>query len=376
VTVPVVSPRELDEDDVRVRPGPQLAAAHPHPPAHEDASGAVVLTVDRGASGCGASTAAPDGGARPGSWAAGPSWSGDRVAVVGDLSGGPDALARIVRIEPRTSLLRRTPDDTDPVERAVVANAEVLVVVTALADPVPRPRLIDRCLVAAYDGGLQPLLCLTKNDLADPAELLALYEPLGVQVVVTGPGADDAGVQDLRERLADRTSVLFGQSGVGKSTLVNRLVPEALRAVGDVTGVGKGRHTSSSAIAFELPGGGTVVDTPGVRSFGLGAVTVERVLAAFPDLAEGATFCPPGCDHLTGTPGCALDDWAAPGPGQRGPGDSLRRLLAVCPARTTSRVRLGRDAVRRGPDRALSCWWRPGPRPAGRYAAASSRAGR
>jgi ribosome biogenesis GTPase len=254
---------------------------------------------------------------------------GDRVAVVGDLSGGPDALARIVRIEPRTSLLRRTPDDTDPVERAVVANAEVLVVVTALADPVPRPRLIDRCLVAAYDGGLQPLLCLTKNDLADPAELVALYEPLGVQVVVTGPGADDAGVQDLRERLADRTSVLFGQSGVGKSTLVNRLVPEALRAVGDVTGVGKGRHTSSSAIAFELPGGGTVVDTPGVRSFGLGAVTVERVLAAFPDLAEGATFCPPGCDHLTGTPGCALDDWALQGRASAARLDSLRRLLVV-----------------------------------------------
>jgi ribosome biogenesis GTPase len=252
---------------------------------------------------------------------------GDRVAVVGDLSGGPDALGRIVRIEPRTSLLRRTPDDTDPVERAVVANAEVLVVVTALADPVPRPRLIDRCLVAAYDGGLVPLLCLTKNDLATADELVALYEPLGVEVVVTGPGADDPGVRQLRERLAGLTSVLFGQSGVGKSTLVNRLVPEALRAVGDVTGVGKGRHTSASAIAFELPGGGTVVDTPGVRSFGLGAVTVERVLAAFPDLAEGATFCPPGCDHMAGTPGCAVDGWVAEGRASAARLDSLRRLL-------------------------------------------------
>ena len=324
-----MSPRELDEDDVRVRPGRSSRPRTRTRPAHEDASEAVVLTVDRGRfrlRATGGSTLTAVRARELGRRAV---VVGDRVAVVGDLSGGPDALARIVRIEPRTSLLRRTPDDTDPVERAVVANAEVLVVVTALADPVPRPRLIDRCLVAAYDGGLQPLLCLTKNDLADPAELVALYEPLGVQVVVTGPGADDPGVQDLRERLADRTSVLFGQSGVGKSTLVNRLVPEALRAVGDVTGVGKGRHTSSSAIAFELPGGGTVVDTPGVRSFGLGAVTVDRVLAAFPDLAEGATFCPPGCDHLAGTPGCALDDWLLQGRASAARLDSLRRLLAV-----------------------------------------------
>lgn len=257
---------------------------------------------------------------------------GDRVAVVGDLSGGPDALARVVRIETRTSLLRRTPDDSDPVERAVVANADLLVVVTALADPVPRPRLVDRCLVAAYDGGLVPLLCLTKSDLADPAELLALYEPLGVEAVVTGPGDEDPGVALLRERLAGRTSVLFGQSGVGKSTLVNRLVPDAHRAVGDVTGVGKGRHTSSSAVALALPGGGTVIDTPGVRSFGLGAVTPDRVLAAFPDLAEAAALCPPGCDHLAGTPGCALDAEVASGAASAARLDSLRRLLVALAA--------------------------------------------
>jgi ribosome biogenesis GTPase / thiamine phosphate phosphatase len=251
---------------------------------------------------------------------------GDRVSVVGDLTGGPDALARIVRITPRTSLLRRTPDDTDPVERAVVANAEVLVVVTALADPVPRPRLVDRCLVAAYDGGLTPLLCLTKSDLASPDELLGLYAPLGVAAVVTGA---DTGVQELAARLADRTSVLFGQSGVGKSTLVNQLVPDADRAVGEVTGVGKGRHTSASAVALELPGGGTVIDTPGVRSFGLGAVTPERLLAAFPDLAEAAAQCPPGCDHMAGTPGCALDAAVDDDDVSAARLASLRRVLAA-----------------------------------------------
>jgi ribosome biogenesis GTPase len=194
--------------------------------------------------------------------------------------------------------------------------------VTALADPMPRPRLIDRCLVAAFDGGLVPLLCLTKSDLASPDELLALYEPLGVEALVTGRGS---GVEQLRQRLQGRTSVLFGQSGVGKSTLVNQLVPDAFRATGDVSGVGKGRHVSSSAVALDLPGGGTVIDTPGIRSFGLGAVTPSRVLASFPDLAAAAEECPPGCDHLS--VGCALDTLVEQGEATAARLESYRRLL-------------------------------------------------
>ena len=317
-----MSPRELDEDDVRIRPGRSSRPRTRTRPAHEDSSAATVVTVDRGRY-----RLRVDGGAlvtavRARELGRRAVVVGDRVAVVGDLSGGPDALGRIVRIEPRTSLLRRTPDDSDPVERAVVANADLLVVVTALADPPPQPRLIDRCLVAAYDGGLEPLLCLTKSDLASPEELLGLYRPLGVEAVVTGAGT---GVEELAGRLAGRVSVLFGQSGVGKSTLVNQLVPDAQRAVGDVSGIGKGRHTSSSVIALELPGGGTVIDTPGVRSFGLGAVTPARVLAAFPDLADAAAHCPPSCSHLPGTVGCALD--TAPVSPERL--DSLRRLLVA-----------------------------------------------
>ena len=327
-----MSPRELDEDDVRVRPGRGSRPRTRTRPAHDEARPAVVLSVDRGRYRLGT----PDGGlltaVRARELGRRAVVVGDRVAVVGDTGGGPDALGRIVRVEARTSLLRRTPDDSDPVERPVVANAEVLVVVTALADPVPRPRLVDRCLVAAFDGGLVPLLCLTKDDLAPPDEMRALYEPLGVEVVVTGPAADDPGVEVLRRRLAGRTSVLFGQSGVGKSTLVNRLVPDAFRAVGEVTGVGKGRHVSSSAIALELPGGGTVIDTPGVRSFGLGAVTPDGVLAAFPDLAEAAAACPPGCDHLEGTPGCALDREVEQGRATAARLDSLRRLLGALTA--------------------------------------------
>jgi ribosome biogenesis GTPase len=319
-----VSPRELDEDDVRVRPGRGSRPRTRIRPEHEDASGAVVVTVDRGRYRLRVDDGRFVSAVRARELGRRAVVVGDRVAVVGDLSGGADALGRVVRIEPRTSVLRRTPDDNDPVERAVVANAEVLVVVTALADPVPRPRLIDRCLVAAYDGGLEPLLCLTKNDLAAPDELLSLYEPLGVAAVVTGPSS---GLDELAARLAGRISVLFGQSGVGKSTLVNQLVPDAFRAVGDVSGVGKGRHTSSSAIAFELPGGGTVIDTPGVRSFGLGAVTPVRVLAAF-GLDVVVEECPPGCDHLAGTPGCALDS-ADASPARL---DSMRRLLVALSA--------------------------------------------
>ena len=115
---------------------------------------------------------------------------GDRVSLIGDVSGGHDTLARVVRVQPRTSALRRSADDTDPVERVIVANADQLMIVCALADPPPRPRLIDRFLVAAYDAGLEPLLCLTKSDLAGPEEILAAYDPLGVAPSGAGPAAD------------------------------------------------------------------------------------------------------------------------------------------------------------------------------------------
>ena len=175
---------------------------------------------------------------------------GDHVRVVGDTSGDDGSLARIVEVVERSTTLRRTADDDDPVERVIVSNADQLVVVTALADPEPRPRLIDRALVAAYDAGMAPLLCMTKADLADPETLLSTYRSLGVPWVVTqlrGEGADE-DLAELRDRLRGRTSVLVGHSGVGKSTLVNALVPDAHRAIGIVNAVtGRGRHTSTSA---------------------------------------------------------------------------------------------------------------------------------
>jgi ribosome biogenesis GTPase / thiamine phosphate phosphatase len=265
---------------------------------------------------------------------------GDRVALAGDTSGAPGALARIVRVEERTSVLRRSPDDTDPLERIVVANADQMVIVSALADPAPKTRFIDRCLVAAYDAGLDPLLVLTKSDLATPRRIRAFYRPLGIAMVTARQPLPPQTLARLRKALDGRISVFIGQSGVGKSSLVNALIPDAGRAVGRVNAVtGKGRHTSSSAIALRLPdppdrrpgapapwaGSGWLIDTPGVRGFGLGHVAADRVVEAFGDLAEGTAGCPPGCDHLS--PGCALDEWAAAHDALPRL-ESLRRLLA------------------------------------------------
>jgi ribosome biogenesis GTPase / thiamine phosphate phosphatase len=253
---------------------------------------------------------------------------GDRVRVVGDTSGDDGALARIVEVHERKTTLRRTADDDDPVERVIVSNAEQLVIVTALADPEPQPRLIDRALVAAYDAGMQPLLCLTKADLADPETLLVTYRSLGVPWVVTQRGGD---LTALRERLSGRISVMIGSSGVGKSTLVNALVPDAMRDVGIVNAVtGRGRHTSTSAFMLALPDGdGWIIDTPGIRSFGLAHVQPERLIEAFPDLDEMTEDCPRGCTHGTDEPECGLDEAVINGLADPVRVASFRRLLAA-----------------------------------------------
>lgn len=236
---------------------------------------------------------------------------GDRVRVVGDVSGSDGSLARIVEVLERTTVLRRSADDDDPIERIIVANADQLVIVAALADPPPRTGLIDRCLVAAYDAGMEPLLCLTKSDIGDAAPVLELVEPLDVRTVVTRRGGD---LTDLTDRLAGRTSVLVGHSGVGKSTLVNQLVPDAGRATSHVNAItGRGRHTSTSAMVLDLPGGGRIIDTPGIRSFGLAHVDAADILSSFVDLDEATRQCPRGCTHAAGEPECGLDVAVAQG---------------------------------------------------------------
>jgi ribosome biogenesis GTPase / thiamine phosphate phosphatase len=309
-----------------VRPGRGSRPRTRRRPAHEDAIEAFVTGVDRGRYRCwtGDRTVTAMKARELGRRSI---VVGDRVSLIGDVSGQPDTLARVVRVQPRTSALRRSAEDDDPAERIIVANADQLAIVSALANPPPRPRLIDRFLVAAFDAGLEPLLCLTKADLAPPDELIAAYQPLGIRsIALSRPFGGQ--LDELRALLASRISVLVGHSGVGKSTLVNALLPDTERAVGAVNPVtGRGRHTSSSVVALQLPGGGWIIDTPGLRSFGLGHIAADRVVSAFPEFADALADCPPGCSHLEAA--CALDNWVAShgGPAEAARLDSLRRLL-------------------------------------------------
>jgi ribosome biogenesis GTPase len=329
-----VSPREYDESDVRVRPGRRGSRPRTkRRPDHADAVTAMVTTVDRGRWTCaldGDASRPPVVAMRARELGRTPIVVGDRVGLVGDLSGDPDTIARIVRVDERTTVLRRTADDTDPYERVVVANAQQLVIVTSVADPPPRTGFVDRCLVAAYAGGLAPVLCLTKTDLADPEPFAAQYRDLDIPVLAT---RRDHQPTELAELLAGRVSALVGHSGVGKSTLVNAIVPDAERAVGEVSAVGKGRHTTTAALAIPLPGerGGWVVDTPGVRSFGLAHVTPDDIPAAFDDLAAAIEDCPRGCGHLgpPADPECALDDLVERGLLRPARLAALRRVLVA-----------------------------------------------
>jgi ribosome biogenesis GTPase / thiamine phosphate phosphatase len=318
-----------------VRPGRGSRPRSKRRPEHADAQPAMVTTVDRGRWTCAPDadpTREPVTAMRARELGRTPIVVGDRVGLVGDLSGAPDALARIVRVEERATVLRRTADDTDPVERVVVANAQQLVIVTAVADPTPRTGFVDRCLVAAYAGGLAPLLCLTKADLADPGPFAAQYAELELPVLTMRRDEPDR-VEALADALAHQVSALVGHSGVGKSTLVNAVVPDADRRVGLVSGVGKGRHTTVAALALPLPADrrGWVIDTPGVRSFGLAHVTPNDVIAAFGDLAAAIDDCPRGCGHLgpPADPECALDTLVADGQLRPGRLAALRRVLVA-----------------------------------------------
>ncbi|WP_454118130.1 ribosome small subunit-dependent GTPase A [Microbacterium lacticum] len=331
---------EFDESDVRVRPNPK--ANRPRTkrrPPHADARIARVLGVDRGRYTVLVDEEGPDEhvalASRARELRKQPIVTGDRARVVGDSSGDEGTLARIVGIEERTSLLRRSADDTDQVERVVVANADQMLIVVAAADPQPRPRLVDRYLIAALDAGIHPLLVVTKTDLADPTGFLSHFEGVDDLTVFTS-GTGRMPVDEIGRHLVGHSTVFVGHSGVGKSTLVNALVPSAERATGHVNEVtGRGRHTSSSTVSLRYvddEGRGWVIDTPGVRSFGLGHVDPANILKAFSDLAVVAEDCPRGCTHLPGAPDCAIIEAVAGGClGDRGAArlDSLQRLLAT-----------------------------------------------
>ncbi|HYI32517.1 MAG TPA: ribosome small subunit-dependent GTPase A [Glaciibacter sp.] len=330
---------EFDEASIRVRPNPKGNKPRTKTrPGHVDALTGRILSVDRGRYTVMLDENLPTErritAARASELRKQAVVTGDRVDIVGDTSGAEGSLSRIVRIVPRTTLLRRSADDTDAVERVIVANADQMLIVVAAANPEPRIRLVDRYLVAAYDAGVTPILCITKTDLADPAEFLSNFAGLDLRVFTSSEG--EMPLDEIAAALIGHDTVFVGHSGVGKSTLVNALVPGALRAVGVVNTVtGRGRHTSSSTISLRLEtdaGRGWVIDTPGVRSFGLGHINTDNILKAFTDLAAIAENCPRGCTHLPSSPDCAIIEAVERGDlGETGKArlDSLQRLLTT-----------------------------------------------
>ncbi|GAA1347474.1 ribosome small subunit-dependent GTPase A [Falsarthrobacter nasiphocae] len=350
---------EWDESRVKIRANKKGSRPRTKDrPRHEDSVTGRIVTVDRGRYRAIVAEDTPEErlviAARAKELRRQPIVPGDLVQLVGDTSGAKDTLARLVRIDERASFLRRSADDTDPVERPVVANADQLVIVVAAANPEPRTGFIDRALVAAFDAGITPVLCITKCDLKDPTELIEAYSAIDITVLATrtldsggdaaphSPEAneprgsadvEESAVEAVRRACNGKVSVLLGHSGVGKSTLVNALTG-ADRATGGVNAVtGRGRHTSSSALMLRVPDadpGTWIIDTPGVRSFGLAHVEPDNVVAAFEDLAPAVADCERGCTHSPTAPGCALDAWVAEGhAGPTGPARlaSLRRLI-------------------------------------------------
>lgn len=315
----------LDEDDVRIRPNPKGSRPRTkRRPSFENAPLGMVLEVHLARY-----RVLTDAGVEILATLAKELRSdgcvvGDRVALDGDVTGEKGSLARIVRIEPRSTILKRAAEDGEELEQNIVANADQMVIVMAAANPEPRPRLVDRYLVAARTAGLRPILVITKCDLGDPGSFISQFEDLDLEIIQTRK--DKPELARLGELMRDHVSVFVGHSGVGKSTLINLLTGED-RSTGVVNeATGKGKHTSSSAVAIEVKGG-WIIDTPGIRSFGLSTISVAEILAGFPDLSAVAERCPRDCSHLAGSPDCELDVAAQAGVIRPSRLDSLRRLI-------------------------------------------------
>jgi ribosome biogenesis GTPase len=226
---------------------------------------------------------------------------GDRVRFraggTKNEAGQPEAV--IEHIEPRDTILTRADSFKGTTQHPIVANAQQMLIVASLLQPRVKWGLVDRMIVASLSGKLQPIVCLNKVDLAqgdehgaealtEADEVLAHYATLGVRTLRTSAEAG-IGLDELRDVLRGQTTVLAGHSGVGKSSLIRAVQPQLDLRVGEVSAyTDKGRHTTTSARRYplEMDGGGSVIDTPGVKLFGLWGVTRENLDEFFPDVAD------------------------------------------------------------------------------------------
>jgi ribosome biogenesis GTPase len=233
--------------------------------------------------------------------------TGDRVWFL--PTGGDEGV--IERVEPRHGLLTRASRGR---EHVLVANVDQFVIVMSLVEPDLKPHLIDRYLASAEQGGIRPVVCLNKADLVDPADyqpLVGMYSQLGVPTLLTS-ATSGLGIERLRRLLKDRETVFAGQSGVGKSSLLNAIQPGLQLAVREVSeATQKGRHTTTTAELIRLDLGGWVVDTPGIRQFQLWDIIPEEVEGFFPEFRPFVHLCAfPDCTH-THEDRCAIKDAVA-----------------------------------------------------------------
>jgi len=214
----------------------------------------------------------------------------------------------VVAAEPRRSQLARADSHNKSLVHVLAANVDVLVVVAALVDPLVKPGLIDRYLLIAAANSIDAIVVLNKADLAEAEPIAAIYRTVGLRTVATRAHiTDDAGVAELRALLTGRTAVFTGQSGVGKSSLVNALYPELMARTGVVSdGTGKGRHTTSAARAYSRPDGGVLIDTPGIRECGITGLEPLDVALHYADIARFHPRCRfADCSHRH-EPDCAV----------------------------------------------------------------------
>jgi ribosome biogenesis GTPase len=254
---------------------------------------------------------------------------GDRVAVESRPDADGAILHMIAAIAPRRSQLARRAPGRAHGERVVVANLDQVIVVFAVANPEPHPRMLDRFLVIAEANALAVRIVVNKCDLADDPTAharFADYARAGYAVHFTSVSTG-AGLADLRDVVQGRVSALTGPSGVGKSSLMNALFPGLTLKVGAISeSVNKGRHTTVGALLHPLPGGGFVADTPGLREVGLWGIGVEEVAGCFPELRphlDGCRFA--DCRHLV-EPGCAVRDAVEAGLVSRARWESYAKL--------------------------------------------------